>query len=170
MARPQQRGGLDGAASRAWTQALAPTPDAAEACRWGIEGTWGYGRGLAQHLVAAGEAVCEINTRWTAQERCRARNRSKTDGRDAQAIALYTWREGAALPYVAADDGTAVLEVLVTQHDAAVAEATRLRNQAHQLLLQCDPTYRDRLPALTTEGGSRRWSDTKHRGTAVLAV
>jgi transposase len=45
------------------------------------------------------------------------------------------------------------LEVLVTQRDAAVAEATRLRNQAHQLLLQCDPAYRTHLPALRTEAG-----------------
>jgi hypothetical protein len=25
--------------------------------RWGVEGAWGYGRGLAQHLVGAQEAV-----------------------------------------------------------------------------------------------------------------
>lgn len=73
--------------------------------------------------------------------------------RDAQAIALYLRREGTALPVVAADDVTAVLEVLVTQRQGAVAEATRLRNQAHQLLLQCDPAYREHLPALRTPEG-----------------
>jgi transposase len=63
------------------------------------------------------------------------------------------WREGPHLPVVTAEDAAAVLEVLVTQRDAAVAEATRLRNQAHQLLLQCDPSYRTHLPALTTPEG-----------------
>jgi transposase len=40
--------------------------------RWGIEGAWNYGRGVAQHLIAAGEIVHEVNTRWTAKERRRA--------------------------------------------------------------------------------------------------
>jgi len=54
---------------------------------------------------------------------------------------------------VLADDATAILGVLVARRDAAIAEATRRRNQAHQLLLQCDPTYRAHLPALTTPDG-----------------
>jgi transposase len=132
---------------QAWAHSLGDTR------RWGIEGAWNYGRGLAQYLVASGEVVYDINARWTAKERRRARNRSKTDRRDAQAIALYVWREGSALPPVTADDATAVLEVLVSQRTAAVAEATRLRNQAHQLLLQTDPAYREHLPALTTQEG-----------------
>src|SRR5579859_6865916 len=86
------------AAVLAWAQGLGAER------RWGIEGAWNYGRGLAQHLVAAGEVVHDINTRWTAKERQRARNRSKTDRRDAQAIALYECREGATLPPVTADD------------------------------------------------------------------
>ena len=121
--------------------------------QWGIEGAWNYGRGLAQHLVAADEAVYDINARWTAAERRRARNRSKSDQRDAQAVALYLRREVTSLPPVLADDETAILGVLVAQRDAAIAEATRRRNQAHQLLLQCDPTYRAHLPALTTPDG-----------------
>ena len=43
--------------------------------QWGIEGAWNYGRGLAQHLVAVGEAVHEVNPRWTAAGRRRARSR-----------------------------------------------------------------------------------------------
>jgi transposase len=138
-----------------WTEVLRWAQSLGDERRWGIEGAWNYGRGLAQHLLAAGEVVHEVNTRWTAKERQRARNRSKTDQRDAQAIALYVWREGATLPVVTAEaaDETAVLEVLVTQRDAAVAEATRLRNQAHQLLLQCDPAYRTHLPSLRTAEG-----------------
>lgn len=136
--------------------------------QWGIEGAWNYGRGLAQYLVAAGEVVCEVNTRWTAQERGRARNRSKSDARDAQAVALYVWREGATLPRVTADDATAVLAVLVAQRETAVAEATRLCNQAHQLLLQLDPTYRTQLPALTTADGLAALERYQPGGTGAL--
>lgn len=121
--------------------------------QWGIEGAWNYGRGLAQHLVAAGERVYEVNTRWTARGRRQAHSVSKTDERDAQAIALLVWREGTTLPRVTADDATAILAVLVTQREAALAEATRARNQAHQLLLQSEPAYRTRVPALTTPSG-----------------
>src|SRR5262245_16815612 len=53
-----------------WAAALG---EAAGPRRWGIEGAWGYGRGLAQHLVAAGEAVAEVSPRWTAEARKSAR-------------------------------------------------------------------------------------------------
>jgi transposase len=85
--------------------------------------------------------------------RRQARSVSKTDERDAQAIALLVWREETALPRVSAEDETTVLDVLVSQRDAALAEATRLRNQAHQLLLQSDPSYREQVPALTSAVG-----------------
>ncbi len=51
--------------------------------RWGIEGAWNGGCGLAPHLVATGKVVREINARWTARGRCQARNVGKTDARDA---------------------------------------------------------------------------------------
>ena len=62
-------------------------------------------------------------------------------------------REAPALPRVTADDDTAVLALLVAERDAAVAEAVRLRNQAHALLLQLDPEYRAHLPKLTARAG-----------------
>jgi transposase len=43
--------------------------------QWGIEGAWGYGRGLAQHLAATGETVYEINARWTASSSQRSQAR-----------------------------------------------------------------------------------------------
>ena len=151
-----------------WTELAAWAQRLGDERQWGIEGAWNYGRGLAQHLVAIGERVYDINPRWTAQERRRARNRSKSDWRDAQAIALYTWREGAALAAVVGEDATAVLEVLVNQRQAAVAEATRLRNQAHQLLLQADPAYRARLPALTTPQGISALESYQAPGPGML--
>ena len=121
--------------------------------RWGIEGAWNYGRGLAQHLVAAGEPVYEVNPRWTAEGRRTARKPGKSDALDAKAVALLVWREAATLPPVGAEDETAVLDLLVTERDAAVTEATRLRNQLHQLLLQLEPDDQTRLPALRTAAG-----------------
>ena len=55
-----------GAALRGWAGERA---GAAQPRRWGSEGAWGYGRGLAQSLVAGGEPVFEVNPRWTAPQR-----------------------------------------------------------------------------------------------------
>ncbi len=122
-------------------------------CRWGIEGAWNYGRGLAQFLVGGGAEVYEINPRWTAEGRRRARRPDKTDRLDARAVARCVLREAPDLPRVAADDETAVLAQVVAERQAVVAEAVRLRNQAHALLLQLDPAYRTHLPKLTTRAG-----------------
>ena len=112
-------------ALRAWATELG---SAAAARRWGIEGAWHYGRGLAQHLVASGETVYEVNPRWTAEQRRSARRPGKSDALDARAVALLVQREATTLPPVGADDETAVLDLLVTEREGAVAEATRLRN------------------------------------------
>lgn len=123
--------------------------------QWGIEGAWNYGRGLAQHLVAAGAIVYDINPRWTAERRRSARKRDKSDAHDAQAIAKIVQEHTLALPLVIAEttDHSAVLDLLVTEREGALAEATRLRNQLHQLLLLLDPEYKQHLPALTTNAG-----------------
>ena len=123
--------------------------------RWGIEGAWNYGRGLAQQLVEAGATVYEVNARWTAAGRRRARTQGKSDRLDARAVALVVWREAGTLPAVAADDETGVVDLLVTERTGIVAEATRLRNQLHQLLLQLDPDYRTHIPSLTSQKGLR---------------
>ena len=123
--------------------------------QWGIEGAWNYGRGLAQHLVARGEQVFEVNPRWTAQRRRRARKAGKSDRLDAHAVAQLVREEGSSLPRVPSDDETAVLELLTTEREAALADATRLRNHLHQLLVQTLPDYSDHLPSLTSEAGLR---------------
>jgi transposase len=123
--------------------------------QWGIEGAWSYGRGLAQQLVACDEIVYEVNTRWTALGRRSARKPGKTDRLDARAIALFLRQEPAALPRVYAEDDTAVLNLLTGERDAALVEATRLRNQIHALLMQLDPEYRERTPRLDSRAGVR---------------
>jgi transposase len=119
----------------------------------GIEGAWGYGRGLAQHLIAAGEAVHEVNPRWTAIGRRSARKPDKTDRLDAHAVALFVQREAPNLPVVNADDETAVLDLLATERESAIVEATRLRNQLHALLLQLDPEYQLGMPTMKSKAG-----------------
>jgi transposase len=116
--------------------------------QWGIEGAWGYGRNLAQHLVASGETVYEVNARWTAAGRRGARKPGKTDRLDARAVALLVRQEASTLPRVHPEDDTAILDLLTSEREATVAEATRLRNQIHALLTQTDPDYRRYLPTL----------------------
>lgn len=116
--------------------------------QWGIEGAGGYGRGLAQHLVAAGEVVYEVNPRWTAFGRRSARKPGKTDQLDARAIALLVPQEASTLPRVLPEDHTALLDLLSTEREGALAEATRLRNQIHALLLHLDAQYQVRLRIL----------------------
>src|SRR5581483_10473072 len=59
--------------------AAAHGASAAHPRQWGIEGAGNYGRGLAQHLVGAGETVYDINPRWTAGARQQARHPGKSD-------------------------------------------------------------------------------------------
>ena len=131
-----------------WANALGPERI------WEIEGTWSYGRSFAQHLLSLGETVYEINPRWTAQGRRRARKTDKNDSLDARAIALCTLREPTTLPRVTRDDSAAKVNLLVVERDSALAEATRLRNQIHALLMQLDPEYKQWLPRLQNLAGS----------------
>ena len=153
-----------------WAASLA-----AERC-WGIEGAWNYGRGLAQHLVTIGETVYEVNPRWTAAGRSRGRKGGKNDRLDARAVALLVRQEGESLPRVTNDDECALLDLLVTQRENALAEATRLRNQIHQLLLQVDPEYKVHLPKLKSQAGLATLKDysvpeddllQQHRAAAI---
>src|ERR1035437_4151152 len=121
--------------------------------RVGIEGAGGYGRGLAQHLVGQGTAVYEVNARWTAIGRRSARKPDKTDRLDARAVALFLHREALELPQVAAEDETAILDLLATERESAIGEATRLRNQIHALLLQLDPDYQLDMPEMKSRAG-----------------
>jgi transposase len=62
-----------------WADLARWAASLADERQWGIEGAWNYGRGLAQHLVALGETVFDINPRWTALRRRSARRPGKTD-------------------------------------------------------------------------------------------
>jgi transposase len=135
-------GATDWKALAAWARSLS-----AERV-WGIEGSGNYGRGLAQYLVQHQELVYEINPRLTAAVRKRNRQPGKSDRRDALAIARAVRQEGNRLPRVYPDDVTAVVALLTAEREDALAEATRLRNQLHQVLGQLDPDYQQSWPSL----------------------
>ena len=86
---------------------------------------------MAQVRVAQGETGSEVNPRWTAERRQRARKPGKRDRLDAHAVAKRVREEGSTLPRVAVEDESAVLDLLVTAREAARTAATRLRNQRH---------------------------------------
>jgi transposase len=133
-----------------WRECLAWAGQLGATRQWGIEGAWNYGRGLAQCLVEAGETVYEVNARWTAQGRRQARRPGKTDRLDARAVAACVLQEAPQLPVVSVEDDTAVLDLLTSERETAVGEATRLKSQLHALLLQLDPEYRVQLARLET--------------------
>ena len=119
--------------------------------QFGIEGAWGYGRGLAQLLVGTGEVVYEVSARWTASQRRSARRPGKTDNLDALAVAQLVRQEAPRLPRVSAEDETALLDLLTSERQAVLAESIRLRNQIHALLVQLDPDYKTSMVNLKSE-------------------
>jgi transposase len=121
--------------------------------QWGSEGAWNYGRGLAHDLRAAGAQVYEINPRWTAEGRRRARRPGKSAALDASAVARVGRRAASARPQVTTEDETALLALLVTARASAVAAVPRRRNQLHQQLRHLDPEDQVHLPRLRTTAG-----------------
>jgi transposase len=139
-----------------WTELQVWASQLGSERQFGVEGAGSLGRGLAQHLLGGQELVYEVNPRWTAMVRVRARRSDKSDRLDARAVALFVRQEAPDLPRVEAEDETVALDVLATEREAAVGEATRLQNQIHALLQQLDPHYRDLLPSMKTPSGLAR--------------
>lgn len=123
----------DWAALAAWAASFGAP------CRWGVEGSGHYGRGLAQFLVAQGTWVVEVNTTLTHLGRRSRGSRHKNDRQDAAAIAALVRQQGERLPRIQPEDATAILALLTAERDDLQAAATRLRNQLHALLAQAEP-------------------------------
>lgn len=136
-----------------WDTLLAWARDQDADRQWGIEGSGGLGRGLAQYLVCQQEVVYEVNPRLTAAMRSRSRRRGKNDRSDGLAIARMVQQEDRQLPQVFAADDTTVMAQLVAERADLLADATRTRNQLHQCLHALDPGYKT------------RWSDLRERAT-----
>lgn len=119
---------------------------------WAVEGAWYLGRGLAQYLAAQGERVHEVNGRWTAARRRGMRTPGKSDRLDARSVATLLREEASTLPRVyAEDDEQASVQLWSRSQAELTKDMTRVMNRLHELLLQCDPQYKDTLPALTTK-------------------
>jgi len=145
------QGEWEGANGPAFWQELLDWASRWEERVWGIEGTGNYGKGLAQHLVARGETVLEVNPRLTAAERRRARKRDKNDRLDARAVAMAVLRDAGELPLVVAEgnDAAAVLRELSRQRRRVTSQVARMRNQLHEQLFHLDPDYKESFPDLT---------------------
>ena len=117
-----------------------------------VEGAKGFGLALTRRLLAAGETVVDIATHLTAQGRRSSRRRGKDDEGDAITIARVALRES-DLPRLTVDQLDADLKLLVDARDQLVAEATRVRNRLHALLLVIAPGYRDDTGALSNKAG-----------------
>lgn len=150
-----------------WTWVDTQTPTTASRT-WGIEGARQYGRGLAQQVLAQGDPVVEVNPRWTAGMRRTQRRPDKTDRLDALAVARFVGQEGVHLPQVPVEDATSVLAVLGAERTAAVAEATRLRNQVHAVLAQLPPQPDLTVGKLTTRPAVQAM--TVWQSTSSLAI
>lgn len=161
------RGGTSDTAIRdltAWATALDGDR------RWGIEGSGQYGHALAQHLVAAGETVREVNPRLTAGMRRGSRRRGKSDRLDALAVARVVAQEVTALPVVQADDAATVVAELAADRASALAAATALRNELHQVLHQLSAVDPRAWPALTDPAAVATLADYQAPGTAAVAA
>lgn len=137
---------------------------------WAVEGAWYLGRGLAQYLASQGERVHEVNGRWTAARRRGMRTPGKNDRLDARSVATLLREEAATLPRVyAEDDELASVQLWSRTQAELTKDLTRLINRLHELLLQCDPQYKDTLPALTTKAAIAALQTYTAPGAGVLA-
>lgn len=134
-----------------------------------VEGAKGFGLALTRRLLEAGEAVVDIATHLTADGRRSSRRRGKDDEIDAITIARVAMREP-DLPRLTVDQLDADLKLLVDARDQLVAEATRVRNRLHALLLVLAPGYRDDTGALSNKAGLATAKRLVMRGRAAEPV
>ena len=78
---------------------------------WAVEGATGLGHLLAQQLIAAGEAVLDVQPKLAARVRLlEAGNTNKNDANDARSVAVAALRS-ATRRQVLTEDQAAVLKV-----------------------------------------------------------
>jgi transposase len=112
---------------------------------WSIEGTGGYGAGLARYLAERGEMVIELDR----PNRPARRNGAKSDPLDAvragrEALA----REHLAQPRAAGE--RAALAVLMAARRSAVDASAVAQRQLHSLVVAAPEILRDRFRRQTT--------------------
>jgi transposase len=98
------------------------------------------------------------------------RKPGKSDRLDALAVARLLREEATTLPLVLPDEeAVATVQLWSRLREDVVADMTRVRNRLHALLLLCDPTYKTRIPDLTTRTGIRACQAYTAPGQGVLA-
>jgi len=115
-----------------------------------VEGARGLGLALTRVLLAAGERVVDVPATLTGEARRRGARRGKDDPGDAVVVARVALR-GERVPAVDAASLDDDLKLLVDARDQLVAEACRVRNRLHALLLVMAPGYRASTGALASK-------------------
>jgi transposase len=112
---------------------------------WAIEGTGGYGAGLARYLAERGEVVIELDR----PSRPARRNGAKSDPLDAVRAAREALsREHLAQPRAAGE--RAALAVLLAARRSAVETATDAKCQLHALITTAPDALRARFRGQST--------------------
>jgi transposase len=121
-----------------WTQRYGQVTTA------GVEGTGSYGYRLAQHLMAQGISVVEVNR----PDRARRRRQGKTDPVDAEAAARAVLAGDAQAVPKDRNGAAGQLRALVVARRSAIKARTQATNQLRALLVDGDDELRGRLRPL----------------------
>jgi transposase len=119
----------------------------AERC-FGIEATGGFAYVFSVLLDTYGERVFDVPPNQTDRERGRQTTRSKSDEKDALAIARITLRKRERLAPLAHNPLARDLRMLCTCRRQLRQARTRTANRLHADLVQLEPGYEARVPAL----------------------
>ena len=158
------------ATSAGYRRLLAFADDQCGRRVWAIEGTGGYGAGLARFLAAHQEQVAELDR----PKRAARRHGAKSDPLDATRAAREALgRDRLAQPRAAGH--RAALQVRLTARRSAVQAATDAQRQLHALVVAAPEALRSRLRDLTTRqlvtacGRLRLRADWDTEATTVAA-
>lgn len=123
-----------------WAREFGAVPTA------GIEGTGSWGAALARFLRSQGVAVIEVNR----PDRSDRRRRGKTDTVDAEAAARAVISGRASVIPKSGDGAVETMRLYKLAKDSAVKSRTQAVNQLKGVIVNGDPTLRERLTGLTT--------------------
>jgi transposase len=106
---------------------------------WAVEGAGGLGYLLAQQLVAAGEAVVDVQPKLAARVRLLATgSTNKNDPNDARSVAIAALRSP-AVKAVVADDHGAVMKVWAKRQRDLSGARTQVVCRLHAVLCELIP-------------------------------